>query len=156
MKIIAAVILGSALTILGDTVGFYPDPPASFNDGEYRPPLTNPAALSYSPTADIPPEDLTGVVQTYCVVCHNDAMQTGNLSLQAFQVEHAPERAETAEKMIVKLRAARMPPPGMPRPKGDTLVVLVETLETLMDEAASLEASDGFTEWSTTDVVTVS
>ena len=143
MKIIAAVILGSALTILGDTVGFYPDPPASFDDGGYRPPLTNPTALSYSPTADIPPEDLTGVVQTYCVVCHNDAMQTGNLSLQAFQVEHAPERAETAEKMIVKLRASMMPPPGMPRPKGDTLVALVETLETLMDEAAEENPNPG-------------
>ena len=88
-------------------------------------------------SSDISPEDLTGVVRMYCQVCHNDALLTGNLSLAAFHVENAPESAETAEKMIRKLRAGMMPPPGMPRPAGDTLSMLVETLEQLIDEAAA-------------------
>src|SRR5688572_28509262 len=45
---------------------------------------------------------LTETVQRYCVVCHNDRMLTGNLSLQTFDVENAQERVETAEKMIRK------------------------------------------------------
>ena len=64
---------------------------------------------------------LTEVVAQYCTVCHNDALLTGNISLTGFDVEAAPEEAETAERMIRKLRAGMMPPPGMPRPGGDTL-----------------------------------
>ena len=82
------------------------------------------------------PETLTEVLQRYCVVCHNDQLLTGNLSLREFAVENAAERAETAEKMIRKLRAGMMPPPGMPRPGGDTLLALVETLESEVDRAA--------------------
>ena len=85
----------------------------------------------------VAPATLTEVVQQYCVVCHNDALLTGNLSLQAFAVESAGERAEDAEKMILKLRAGMMPPPGIPRPGPDTLLALVETLESVVDEAAS-------------------
>ena len=94
-----------------------------------------------SPTESVPsravtPPTLTEVVQQYCVVCHNDALMTGNVSLQDVSVEKATERAETAEKMIRKLRAGMMPPPGMPRPSGDTLLALVETLESTIEEAA--------------------
>ena len=81
-------------------------------------------------------EALTDVVQSYCVVCHNDQLMTGNLSLQAFDVERASDEAETAERMIRKLRAGLMPPPGIPRPGGDTLRMLAETLESTVDEAA--------------------
>ena len=88
------------------------------------------------PASSIPAATLTEVVQQYCVVCHNDALLTGNVSFQAFSVENADERAETAEKMIRKLRAGMMPPPGIPRPGGDTLQALVEMLESTVDAAA--------------------
>ena len=96
-----------------------------------------------APARDASPEELTGVVRTYCQVCHNDALLTGNLTLAAFHVENAPQSAETAEKMIRKLRAGMMPPPGMPRPAGDTLVLLVETLEQLIDDEASGNPAPG-------------
>ena len=86
---------------------------------------------------------LTEVVQTYCQVCHNDAMMTGNLSLAGFEVENAPNRPETAEKMIRKLRAGMMPPPGMPRPSPDTLLALVEELENRMDREALMNPNPG-------------
>ena len=89
-----------------------------------------------APSPAVAPATLTEVVQQYCVVCHNDALMTGNVSLQAFSVENAGDRAETAERMIRKLRAGMMPPPGMPRPAGDTLLALVETLESTVEEAA--------------------
>ena len=63
---------------------------------------------------------LPGVVVRYCQVCHNEFLQTGNLSLAGFDVATAASMPETAEKMIQKLRAEMMPPPGIPRPAGDT------------------------------------
>ena len=95
---------------------------------------------------DFPSAELDDVVQQYCGVCHNDALATGNLSLQGFDVGSAAEQSETAqtaEKMIIKLRAGLMPPPGMPRPAGDTLLALVETLEETMDEAYRAAPSPG-------------
>jgi hypothetical protein len=92
---------------------------------------------------EIPPETLTEVVRRVCGLCHNDALLTGNLSLQNYDVARAPEAVETSEKMIAKLRAGMMPPPGIPRPAGDTLQVLVETLETLLDDAAAQNPNPG-------------
>ena len=84
----------------------------------------------------IPPSELTEVVKQYCVVCHNARRMTGNLSLQDFSVENAAGEAETAERMIRKLRAGMMPPPGQRRPGEDTLDALAEALEADVDEAA--------------------
>ena len=88
-------------------------------------------------------ENLTLVVQTYCQVCHNDALRTGNLSLTGFEVENAPGHPETAERMIRKLRAGMMPPPGMPRPDDETLLALVEELETRIDQHAAANPNPG-------------
>ncbi|MSR35275.1 MAG: DUF1592 domain-containing protein [Gemmatimonadetes bacterium] len=96
-------------------------------------------AVPFSPaehSGSIAPAALTDVVKRYCVVCHNDQMMTGNLSLGAFDVDKAAEKPETAERMIRKLRAAMMPPPGAPRPSQDTLLALVQTIESNVDAAA--------------------
>jgi hypothetical protein len=90
-----------------------------------------------------PPAALDGVIQQYCVICHNDGALTGNLSLQQFEVAAAPRNPQVAEKMIRKLRAEMMPPPGMPRPAGDTLRMLVETLERTIDQAAASAPNPG-------------
>jgi hypothetical protein len=70
-------------------------------------------------------------------------MLAGNLSLVTFDVAQAAQHPEIAEKMIVKLRAGMMPPPGIPRPEGDTLVALAQTLEKLLDAAAALAPNPG-------------
>ena len=101
------------------------------------------AAIAGHGSATIANEDLTAVVVRYCQVCHNDFLQTGNLSLIGFDVAAAPSAPETAEKMIQKLRAGMMPPPGIPRPGGDTLQLLVETLEANMDRAAAEAPNPG-------------
>ncbi|MEE8128689.1 MAG: DUF1587 domain-containing protein, partial [Vicinamibacterales bacterium] len=83
------------------------------------------------------------VVQTYCVRCHNDRMLRGNLSLEGFTLAAAEEAGDIAEMMIRKLRAGMMPPPGARRPAGDSLLVLVESLEAHMDEAADANPNPG-------------
>ena len=89
---------------------------------------------------------LTEVVQTYCQRCHNDRLLTGNLSLADFDVSTAalnPESAARTEKMIRKLRANMMPPPGALRPADETLLTLVETLESVVDAAAAANPDPG-------------
>ena len=83
-------------------------------------------------------EMLSAVLKKNCAGCHSDTRKgtAGNLTLQNFSVANAPMTPETAEKMIGKLRAGMMPPPGRARPGGDTLNLLAETLEKLMDAKA--------------------
>ncbi|MGH7500708.1 MAG: DUF1592 domain-containing protein, partial [Longimicrobiales bacterium] len=96
-----------------------------------------------SATGEISPEALTAVVRRLCGACHNDQLMLGNLSLATFDVAAAAERPATTEKMISKLRAGMMPPPGIPRPGGDTMQALVKTLESLIDDAAAEAPNPG-------------
>src|SRR6476620_6422962 len=88
-------------------------------------------------------EALTAVVRQTCGACHNERTKAGNLLLQTFDVATAASTPEVSEKMIAKLRAGMMPPPGRKRPGGDTLAALAETLERLVDRAAALKPEPG-------------
>ena len=135
LLVVSMAIAGVAAVWGGETTGNVPGDALSPHAPEaYARPVVR---------SEIEPEDLTTVVRTYCQVCHNDALLTGNLTLSDFAVESAPEQPETAEKMIRKLRAGMMPPPGMPKPGGDTLSILVETLENLIDDAAAENPNPG-------------
>ncbi|MDR0786449.1 MAG: DUF1592 domain-containing protein [Gemmatimonadota bacterium] len=103
------------------------------------PDILDPRAVQEAALASssISTDELTGVIDRYCVGCHSDRAARGNLSLQGFDVAHADQHAELAEKLIRKLRLEMMPPPDMPRPRGDTMAVLVETLEKIVDQAAA-------------------
>jgi len=87
--------------------------------------------------------DLNLAIEDSCVVCHNDTMLVGNLSLEAFDAARAEENAPVAEKVIRKLRAGMMPPPEVPRPDEATLQALVETLEATVDAAALRNPNPG-------------
>ena len=96
--------------------------------------------------AETPSVDFNLLVLQYCVMCHNDVALTGNLTLQSFDIDAVVgirEATETAEKMIRKLRAGMMPPPGSPRPGPDTLTALATELETRIDEAAAANPNPG-------------
>ena len=61
------------------------------------------------------------IVQRYCVRCHNGRRLIGNLTLEEFDAADPVANAPVAEKMIRKLRAGMMPPPGVFRgPPGTT------------------------------------
>ena len=93
--------------------------------------------------ATTPAVDYNAVVKRYCVTCHNDARKPGDLSLASFDIAHAAQKAEVAEKMIVKLRAGFMPPPLSPRPDVATQLALVTALETNIDTAAAAKPNPG-------------
>ena len=87
--------------------------------------------------------ELNEIIQDTCVTCHNDITLLGNLSLAEFDVSAAAEDADVAEKVIRKLRAGMMPPPGIPRPEGDVLPNLAKTLEDTIDKVALVNPNPG-------------
>ena len=108
-------------------------------------PQTPPARAESQPATG--GDELTTVVRTYCRTCHNERTRSGNLSLEGFAVGSVAQdahTADTAEKMVRKLRAKMMPPPGAKRPEADTLRALVETLEATLDAAAAAHPNPGY------------
>ena len=101
------------------------------------------APIARRPPTAVSNEALTTVVRQTCGACHNERAKAGNLLLQTFDVAKAASSPAVAEKMIAKLRAGMMPPPGRKRPGGDTLVALAETLERLVDRAAARKPEPG-------------
>ncbi|MBI4476008.1 MAG: DUF1592 domain-containing protein, partial [Acidobacteria bacterium] len=95
-----------------------------------------------SPTAHQSPansptvEAAQAVVSRTCAACHNDRTRSGNLSLQAFDVTRADQNSEISEKILRKLRAGLMPPPGSWRPDEAVLTGLADMLEAQVDARA--------------------
>ena len=94
---------------------------------------------------DVPlsPESQQAIIDQYCAYCHDDVEMAGNMSMSGLDFTHVEESAELVEKMILKLRLEMMPPAGMSRPAEDTLLALVETLESNVDEAARAAPDPG-------------
>jgi hypothetical protein len=105
-------------------------------------PILSPAPGTHSrpalkaPRRAMPAAVANGLIQTYCTDCHNDSDSAGNLSLEKYDIDSAPQRLAASEKMIRKLRAYMMPQAGAPRPAGDTLDALAESIERVIDKSA--------------------
>jgi len=85
------------------------------------------------------------VLDTYCITCHNQRLKTGGLALDAVDVTAPAANAETWEKVIAKLRAGSMPPPGRPRPDAATYRTVAGWLENEIDRAAAAKPPRGRT-----------
>jgi hypothetical protein len=81
--------------------------------------------------------DRRQVVDQYCVTCHNSRTKAGGLALDKIDINRAGENAEVWEKVVRKLRAGVMPPPGLPRPQPMGIEALVSSLENDLDRAAA-------------------
>ncbi len=90
-----------------------------------------------------PASDHNAVVKKYCGACHNDKARIGGLSLANFDVGRAAHDAELTEKIIRKLQAGMMPPPGVQRPDPAIYAALITTLETTVDSAAAVNPNPG-------------
>ena len=109
----------------------------------HTPATLSDASSSESAFLDLSAADENAVIEEYCVRCHSERRLRGNLSLEGFDAAEPHLTGDVAEKIIVKLRAGMMPPPGVSRPEGDTLRALVESLEQRMDDAASRNPNPG-------------
>src|SRR5580658_6347779 len=73
------------------------------------------------------------LVQHYCSGCHNYDDYAGGVEFEVFDASRAHENAALTERMLRKLRAGMMPPPGKPRPDQATLQAFATSLETEVD-----------------------
>jgi mono/diheme cytochrome c family protein len=97
-------------------------------------------------TAAAPADSHRKVLDTYCVTCHNSRLKTAGVALDAIDVAKVPEGAEVWEKVVRKLRAGAMPPPGRPRPDQATYDAFASYLETSLDRSAEARPNPGRTE----------
>jgi mono/diheme cytochrome c family protein len=81
------------------------------------------------------PASPRAVFDKYCLTCHNEKTRTAGINLQNLDVANLNSSAELVEKVIAKLRAGSMPPPGAPRPDVETYRKIAAVLENEMDRA---------------------
>ena len=82
-------------------------------------------------------------LDTYCVTCHNQKLKTAGLMLDKVDLNDPGAHAEVLEKVVAKLRAGSMPPPGMPRADAATYRVVASTLENEIDKAWAAHPNPG-------------
>ena len=56
------------------------------------------------------PDSARAVVDTYCIGCHSERLQTAGLVLEGLSPENIGTHAEVWEKVLRKVRAGAMPP----------------------------------------------
>jgi hypothetical protein len=78
-----------------------------------------------------------GLLQSYCVDCHNRADFTAGIAFEAMSPEDVPNEAETFEHVLRKLRGGLMPPPGNKQPDVARVESFVGWLEDYLDESAA-------------------
>jgi hypothetical protein len=79
--------------------------------------------------------ELKELTETYCTECHNVDDYFGGLQLETFDFADVSAQAQAGEKIIRKLSAGVMPPPGKPRPDAATHARFINTLATKLDTA---------------------
>jgi hypothetical protein len=107
----------------------------------HRTPSLRIAALLLLPTASWAATDVPGVIERYCTECHNTQDWAGGLDLTSLDPAHVHGDAEAWEKVVRKLRAGMMPPPGKERPARMDYAAVAATLETRLDSHANKAAA---------------
>src|SRR5450755_2300991 len=74
-------------------------------------------------------------LDTYCITCHNQKLHTAGLALDSVDAAQPSAHAEVWERVIAKLRAGSMPPPGRPRADAATYREIASSLENEIDKA---------------------
>src|SRR5262245_4470782 len=99
-----------------------------------RQPQSTPSTASPNPQA---------LVNQYCVTCHNQRLRTAGLALDSLDAANPSANAEVWERVIGKLRAQSMPPPGRPRPPAATYRAAAASLERDIDQAWTARPKPG-------------
>jgi hypothetical protein len=150
MKSANSVVLGTGILCVALATSYLsaerPTEVASSRLASDQAATPQPAAPRPAPVtsrAAAPVQDHNAVVKQYCVGCHNERSKAGGLVLDGFDVGKVTEHTAVGEKMILKLQAGMMPPPGSRRPEEPVLTRLVNTLETRIDAAAVARPNPG-------------
>lgn len=88
-------------------------------------------------------QQASATVGKYCATCHSTKLHTANLVLDPAAVAHPQADAAHWERVIRKLRARSMPPPGAPRPADAAYTELEQFIEHGIDTAATTHPNPG-------------
>ena len=103
-----------------------------------------PAAIQNPAVSAAPPSTTPrAVVDKYCITCHSQKTRTAGLDLETMDLATPGSNGEAFEKVILKLRAGSMPPPGQPRPDAGTYRAMATTLEDLVDREWAANPNPG-------------
>ena len=83
------------------------------------------------------------VLDQYCIGCHNERLLTAGLALDVVDATRPEDDPELWERVVAKLRAGSMPPPGRPRPDAATYDAVAGRLEATLDEAWAAAPNPG-------------
>lgn len=152
MKSVGSIFLGTVVVCLGLVAvlaGQQPAPkaltsapkPVGSIAAQPTPVVSHPPAPPSSPAMAY--DEQNALVKRYCAGCHSERGKAGNLSLASFDVSKAGHEADVAERMIRKLQASMMPPPGAARPDPVAYRGLITSLETTVDTYAKANPNPG-------------
>jgi len=110
------------------------------------PVLATSAEASPTPIAQNSASDTKSAINQYCVVCHNEQLETAGLRLDTVDLANIGAQAEVLEKVIRKLRTGTMPPVGIPSPSPEERHAMVAWLESSLDKVAAANPNPGRTE----------
>ena len=89
---------------------------------------------------------VTPVIAEYCAGCHDAEVKKGGLDLQRLSQENVTQHPDEWERVIRKLRARQMPPPGKRRPGESAYQLVVDQLSSTLDREAARHPHPGRTE----------
>ncbi|HEY6347433.1 MAG TPA: DUF1592 domain-containing protein [Bryobacteraceae bacterium] len=112
-------------------------------DARFLPALFTLGLLCEAGRAQNPPPDFAPLLNRYCVTCHNDKLETGDLSLENRDPARPASAPDIWEKVIRKLRVGMMPPQGAPQPDAASRAALVSWLQADLDRAAARKPNPG-------------
>jgi mono/diheme cytochrome c family protein len=151
MNSVGSISLGTAVVCLGLVTALAAQQPAPKTPASAptRTAATTQTPAPKSTAAAVKPvashADYNGLVKRYCVGCHNDRNKdrAGSLTLASFDIAKAGENADVAERMIRKLQASMMPPPGAARPDAAAYQQFITVLESAVDTHAKANPNPG-------------
>ncbi len=98
------------------------------------------SAQSQKAAPSITPRQL---FDNYCIDCHDHEAPAAGLALDTLDLSKPGPNAATIEKVIMKLRAGAMPPPGSARPDPATYRAVATALENAVDQAWAAHPNPG-------------
>ena len=100
-----------------------------------------------APAAAPPPDaPYRAFVTTYCTSCHNNRTKAGGLELDAINAQAVGDHWDVWEKVVRKLHARQMPPPGARRPDDADRAAALTSLEGALDRLAATTPNPGRTD----------
>lgn len=82
-------------------------------------------------------------IAEYCIACHGAAAPSAGLDLEGLTPVAVSSNPEPWERVVRKLRARQMPPPGMPRPDEGAYQQATDAITAILDRHAAANPDPG-------------